>query len=176
MKALKQVMSVFILVIALAVPSIGEEKSKEKKSNKVATSLNGKLIELKDGKISDAKIPSNVDYYVLYHSASWWGGCKSVTKQLVSINEKNNKLGDKKKFQIVLVDYDRTAKGLEGYLKSSKMSWPAIKLDQKKSVSELTSLGETGFIPNIVLLKPDGSMVSNKRNEVIKKLSELSGS
>ncbi len=56
------------------------------------------------------------------------------------------------------------------------MSWPAIKLDQKKSVSELTSLGETGFIPNIVLLKPDGSMVSNKRNEVIKKLSELSGS
>jgi len=71
MKALKQLMSVFILVIALAVPSIGEEKSKEKKSNKVATSLNGKLIELKDGKISDAKIPSNVDYYVLYHSASW---------------------------------------------------------------------------------------------------------
>ena len=75
-----------------------------------------------------------------------------------------------------MVDYDRTAKGLEGYLKSSKMSWPAIKLDQKKSVSKLTALGETGFIPNIVLLKPDGSMVSNKRNEVIKKLSELSGS
>ena len=71
MKALKQLMSVFILVIALAVPSIGEEKSKEKKANKVATSLNGKLIELKDGKISDAKISSNVDYYVLYHSASW---------------------------------------------------------------------------------------------------------
>jgi hypothetical protein len=99
-----------------------------------------------------------------------------VTKQLVSINKKNNKLGDKKKFQLVLVDYDRSAKGLEGYLKSSKMSWPAIKLDQMKSVSELTSLGETGFIPNIVLLKPDGTMVSNKRNEVIKKLSELSGS
>jgi hypothetical protein len=56
------------------------------------------------------------------------------------------------------------------------MSWPAIKLDQKKSVSKLTSLGDTGFIPNIVLLKPDGTMVSNKRNEVIKKLSELSGS
>ncbi|HIG84164.1 MAG TPA: hypothetical protein EYQ23_08895 [Verrucomicrobiales bacterium] len=92
------------------------------------------------------------------------------------MNKKNNKLGDKKKFQIVLVDYDRNAKGLEGYLKDSKISWPAIKLDQQKSVSELTSLGETGFIPNIVLLKPDGTMVSNKRNEVIKKLSELSGS
>ncbi|MEE2808357.1 MAG: hypothetical protein VYB73_03515 [Verrucomicrobiota bacterium] len=71
MKELKQFMSVFLLVIAFAVPSSGEEKSKEKKSSKVATSLNGKLIGLKGGKISDAKIPADVDYYVLYHSASW---------------------------------------------------------------------------------------------------------
>ena len=176
MKKTKQFVSVFLVAIGLVIPSLGEEKSKSEKTNKVSTALKGKLIELKGDKIADAEISSKVDYYVLYHSASWWGGCKSVTKQLVSINKKNNKLGDKKKFQLVLVDYDRSAKGLEGYLKSSKMSWPAIKLDQKKSVSELTSLGETGFIPNIVLLKPDGTMVSNKRNEVIKKLSELSGS
>jgi hypothetical protein len=74
-----------------------------------------------------------------------------------------------------LVDYDRTAKVLEGYLRSSKMSWPAIKLDQKESVSELTFIGEA-TMPYIVLLKPDGSMISNKRDEVIKKLEELVGS
>jgi|TARA_B100001057_G_C22851251_1_gene951060 hypothetical protein len=95
---------------------------------------------------------------------------------LVSLNKKNNELGKKKKFQLVLVDYDRTKEGLAKYLKSSKMNWPAIKLDQMKSVKKLTSLGETGFIPNVVLLKPDGSMVSNNKEEVIKKLEKYTGS
>ena len=62
------------------------------------------------------------------------------------------------------------------YLKSSKINWPAIKLDQKKSVEKLTKLGETGFIPNVVMLKPDGSMVSNDRAEVLKRLDKLTSS
>jgi hypothetical protein len=99
-----------------------------------------------------------------------------VTKQLASLNKKNIKLGDKKKFQIVLVDYDRSQKDFDKYVKGGEMTWPAIKLDQKESVSELTSLGETGFIPNLVLLDADGKMVSNDRNEVLKKLGELAGS
>jgi len=95
-----------------------------------------------------------------------------VTKQLVSISKKNNKLGDKRKFQIVLVDYDRSAKKLEGYLKKINISWPAIKLEQMESLGELTSIGEA-TMPHIVLLKPDGTVVSDKRDNVIKKLEEL---
>ena len=95
---------------------------------------------------------------------------------MVSLNEKNIKLGDKKKFQLILVDYDRTPEGLVKYLKSSKINWPAIKLDQKKNLKKLVSLGETGFIPNIVLIKPDGSMVSNDRAEVLKKLEKFTSS
>ena len=90
---------------------------------------------------------------------------------MVSLNEKNIKLGDKKKFQLILVDYDRSPEALIKYLKSSKINWPAIKLDQKKSVEKLTKLGETGFIP-----KPDGSMVSNDRAEVLKRLEKLTSS
>ena len=76
MKKLKQFVSIFLIVIALVIPSLGEEKSKEEKSkeeksNKVTDALKGKLIELKGDKIADAEISSKVDYYVLYHSASW---------------------------------------------------------------------------------------------------------
>ena len=92
------------------------------------------------------------------------------------MNEKNIKLGDKKKFQLILVDYDRSPEAFIKYLKSSKINWPAIKLDQKKSVEKLTKLGETGFIPNVVMLKPDGSMVSNDRAEVLKRLEKLTSS
>ena len=99
-----------------------------------------------------------------------------MTKQLASINKKNIKLGDKKKFQIVLVDYDRSQEGLDKYVKGGEMTWPAIKHDQKESVTELTSLGETGFIPNLVLLNAAGEMISNDRKEVLKKLSDLAES
>ena len=71
MKKSKQFVSIFLVAIALMLPSLGEEKSKKEKSNKVTTALKGKLIELKGDKVTDGKISTNVDYYVLYHSASW---------------------------------------------------------------------------------------------------------
>ena len=95
---------------------------------------------------------------------------------MASINEENIKLGDKKKFQVVLVGYDRSQKGNEAYVKGSSMNWPAIKIGEKDALSALTSLGETGFIPNLVLLNPAGEMISNDRQEVLKKLAELAKS
>jgi hypothetical protein len=71
MKKSKQFVSILLVAIALMLPSLGEEKSKKEKSNKVTTALKGKLIELKGDKVTDGKISANVDYYVLYHSASW---------------------------------------------------------------------------------------------------------
>jgi hypothetical protein len=94
---------------------------------------------------------------------------------LASINAKNIKLGAKGKFQIVLVGYDRDAAGNKGYLEKGGMNFPAVKIADKERLENLTKKGETGFIPNIVLLKPDGTMVSNKKEEVMKKLTELAG-
>jgi len=37
----------------------------------VPATLKGKLIENKGGTVQDASIPASLDYYVLYHSASW---------------------------------------------------------------------------------------------------------
>ena len=162
-------------LFSIALFTISNVASAEEKKNSVHSSLEGKLVELKGGNATAAKISAEVDYYVLYHSASWWGGCKAVTKQLVSLNEKNLKLGDKKKFQLILVDYDRTTEASIKYLKSSKINWPAIKHDKKESVKKVTSLGENG-LPNVVLLKPDGSMVSNDRTEVLKRLEKLTSS
>ncbi len=70
MKESKQFISIFLALVALTIPSFGEEKS-DKKSNKITNSLKGKLIELKGDKVTEGKISSSMDYYVLYHSASW---------------------------------------------------------------------------------------------------------
>ncbi|NNE93027.1 MAG: hypothetical protein HKN23_15385 [Verrucomicrobiales bacterium] len=37
----------------------------------VAATLKGNLIEAKDGKVAEAELKGDPEYYVLYHSASW---------------------------------------------------------------------------------------------------------
>ncbi len=99
-----------------------------------------------------------------------------MTKQLASIDKKNQALGDKKKFEIILDGYDRNKDAHRKYVKDSGMTWMAVKLADKKALGELTKEGDTGFLPNLILLKPDGTMVTNDRAKVLAKLEELASS
>lgn len=78
--------------------------------------------------------------------------------------------GADRKFEIILVSYDEDDKSLEGYMKKSKMEWPALKVSERDSVEKLTKVGETGFIPNAVALTPDGKLITNDLKEVEAKL------
>ncbi|MDA7681914.1 hypothetical protein N8603_05970 [Verrucomicrobiales bacterium] len=60
-----------ILICTLSIIILGSVLNAEDKKNIVHGSLNGKVIELKEGKVVDAKLSKDVEYYVLYHSASW---------------------------------------------------------------------------------------------------------
>ena len=97
-----------------------------------------------------------------------------MTKQLVSLNEKLIAQGEKAKLNMVLVGYDDSKEGNEGYAKG--LNFPAVKVAGRKDIQDLLKAGSTGFIPNIVLFKADGTMVSNDKAEVMKKITELAGS
>ena len=58
-------------LFSIALFTISNVASAEEKKNSVHSSLKGKLVELKGGNATAAKISAEVDYYVLYHSASW---------------------------------------------------------------------------------------------------------
>ena len=90
---------------------------------------------------------------------------------MASINEKNLALGDKSKFQLILVGHDRDEAGNDAYVK--KINFPAVKLKGREEVKGLIKTGETGYIPNLVLMTPDGEMVTNDRAKVLAKLNEL---
>ena len=65
----KRIAKNFLFSIALF--TISNVASGEEKKNIVHSSLEGKLVELKGGNVTNAKISTEVDYYVLYRSASW---------------------------------------------------------------------------------------------------------
>lgn len=81
--------------------------------------------------------------------------------------------GPTRKFEIVLIGYDRDQGAVEAYLKKSHMNFPALKKDEIASVKTLAKTGDTGFIPNTVLIKPDGSLVSNDLEKVLQTLRGL---
>tara|TARA_R110002096_G_scaffold16106_10_gene54997 strand:- start:8552 stop:8833 length:282 start_codon:yes stop_codon:yes gene_type:complete len=93
-----------------------------------------------------------------------------VTAQLVQLY---NEAGEERKYEIVLFGYDSDQNSLENYLKKSKMAFPAVNKADMEKVAELAKLGETGFIPNVVLVKPDGTMVDNDRDKVFDILKNL---
>jgi hypothetical protein len=92
---------------------------------------------------------------------------------LASINKRNLQLGEKNKFQVVLVGFDDSEESNANYLVKKKINFPGIKIANRDEVFPLLKEGSTGFIPNTVLLKPDGKLVTNDQDEIIKLLNEL---
>jgi len=93
-----------------------------------------------------------------------------VTAQLVQLYEE---AGEDRNFEIVLFGYDSDQKAIESYLKKSNLAFPAVKKNEMQAVAKLGELGNTGFIPNTVLVTPDGNMVTNDRDEVMETLRTL---
>lgn len=78
--------------------------------------------------------------------------------------------GEDRNFEIVLFGYDQSQDGLEKYMTDSSIPFPAINKKDMGEVKDLAVLGETGFIPNLVLVNPDGTMVHNDRGKILAKL------
>ena len=66
MKTLLTYSAALVAAAGLSLPA----SAKDTKGS-VPAALEGKLIEAKDETIQDAKIASDKEFYVLYHSASW---------------------------------------------------------------------------------------------------------
>lgn len=78
--------------------------------------------------------------------------------------------GKDRKFEIVLFGYDRSQDGVEKYLMDSSIPFPCVNKADMGDVKDLAELGKTGYIPNMVLVNPDGTMVTNDRDKVLAKL------
>jgi hypothetical protein len=78
---------------------------------------------------------------------------------------------DTRNFEIILIGYDESAAKHEKYMAKSKIKWPAMTFDDKEKLEKVVTLGETGFLPNLVLVSKDGKVLTNDRKEVLAKLN-----
>ncbi len=106
----------------------------------------------------------NGKYIGLYFSASWCGPCRTFTPKLVKFRDKHTE-----NFEVVLVGSDGSAKAQENYMKKYKMPWLALK-NQSEKARELSLSLNVEYIPYVIILDPDGNVVTKNGKEDIARL------
>ena len=112
------------------------------------------LVKANTAKV-DPKYLADKDYILIYFSAHWCPPCRKFTPELVKFYNKHAKSGN---FETIFVSSDRNRKDMFGYMKKAKMPWVAVPFKDRRG--ELAKAYAKSGIPNLVLIKPDGSVVS----------------
>ena len=123
----------------------------------------GNNFESKDGNNDGASLKS-AQLIGIYFSAHWCPPCRNFTPVLAEFYNKVN--ADGKIFEIVFVTSDRDEKSFKDYL--SHMPWIAITFGSQE-IKDLKTKYQVSGIPKLVVVNPDGSLVSaDARNDVTK--------
>lgn len=105
----------------------------------------------------------------LYFSAHWCPPCRGFTPLLAKCYKELKEAG--KKFEIVFVSSDRDEESFKEYM--SEMPWVALPLSEKNLKEDLNGIFEIRGIPTLVLLKPDGTLLTANGREAVSCGSEF---
>lgn len=100
----------------------------------------------------------------LYFSAHWCPPCRAFTPSLVKFRNENAD----KDFEIVFVSMDKSKGEKKKYIKEMEMKWLTIPGANTREVDSLALQFGVKGIPALVILAPDGSLVTpNGREDVM---------
>ena len=104
----------------------------------------------------------------LYFSAHWCPPCRAFTPSLVKFRDENAD----KDFEIIFVSLDKSQGEKKKYIKQMEMKWLTIPGAGSKVADALAQQFDVGGIPALIILAPDGSIVTSKGREDVMMSSE----
>jgi nucleoredoxin len=129
--------------------------------NTLYTFLKGDLVRLHNGAVAadedDADL-SGKKLIALYFSAHWCPPCRKFTPNLVDFYNRVASLHPE--FEIIFVSYDRSAYGMQTYIRETNMPWPAIDYAKISAKPEITKYAGSA-IPCLVLVDAAGKVISD---------------
>ena len=117
--------------------------------------LAGPKLVKADGAEVDSSYLAKKDYILVYFSAHWCQPCRAFTPVLVKFY---NDYADQGNFEVVFVSADQSQRDMFNYMTSEKMPWVAEPFS--KRYGPLTDKYGARVIPNLVLIQPDGKVLS----------------
>jgi thiol-disulfide isomerase/thioredoxin len=122
------------------------------------------LLDQKGEKVSAGVLAGK--FVGLYFSASWCGPCRSFTPSLIKFRDAH-----KDDFEVILVGADGSSKAQANYMRKYKMPWLAME-NQSREAREISKSLGVPHIPYLVVLDPDGKIVSKNGTKEITRLGE----
>lgn len=115
------------------------------------TRLNG------DGSLAHEDFrPRLAPYLAVYHGASWCGPCQAFSPQLCEFFHQADKT--KGRFQLLMVNYDRSDADMVAYMREHRMEFPAVRRGDSGNWGASTGNG----IPNLMIIDTaTGKVVSS---------------
>lgn len=115
-------------------------------------------------------------YTVLYFGAGWCPDCRRFSPALVDAY--NRQPAGIKPFEVLLLSRDKDAEGMLKFMRSEKMTWPALRFDKLEQASDLTRLYSGHGIPCLTVIDRQGKVVLQSKddqdaNEVLRELEKL---
>lgn len=103
-------------------------------------------------------------HVALYFSAHWCPPCRAFTPSLVKFRDANAAEG----FEIVFVSLDSSDGEKETYIKEMDMKWLSIPGASSPEAQALAQRFQVQGIPSLIVLSPDGTVVTeNGREDVM---------
>lgn len=100
----------------------------------------------------------------LYFSAHWCPPCRAFTPSLVKFRNDNADKG----FEIIFVSLDKSKGEKSKYIREMDMKWLTIPGAKSKEAEALAQQFEIRGIPALIILAPDGSLITpNGREDVM---------
>ena len=128
--------------------------------NAVYESVKGDLVRCNNGSVvhADDEAIAGKKLIALYFSAHWCPPCRKFTPELVDFY--NRIAPQHPEFEVLFVSYDRTAFAMQGYMRETKMPWPALdygKIGDNETIKKYSRSG----IPCLVLIDAEGKVLSD---------------
>ncbi len=130
----------------------------------VSDSFPADLLNVKGEKIPRGSLKGK--FVGVYFSASWCPPCRTFTPKLIEFRNKH-----KKEFEVVLVASEASAKAQANYMKKYEMPWLAVE-NQSIGGKLLAKRHRIQFIPTLVVLAPDGEIVTSAAMTDVKSIPE----
>jgi thiol-disulfide isomerase/thioredoxin len=99
----------------------------------------------------------------IYFSAHWCPPCRGFTPQLAKCYKELKEAG--KEFEIVFVSSDKDEESFKEYM--SEMPWVALPFAERSLKEDLSGCFGVRGIPTLILLKPDGTLITSEGTEAV---------
>jgi nucleoredoxin len=128
--------------------------------NALYESVKGDLVRFHNGALvpEETEEMAGKKLIALYFSAHWCPPCRKFTPNLVEFY--NRVAPSHPEFEIIFVSADRSAFGMQTYMRETNMPWPAIDYARIAAKAEINKYAGSA-IPCLVLVDATGKVISN---------------